>query len=339
MSGESDENKEAPDNHAESETTNQSVDPGPQQPPAIIPPDPPLPPFGGSAAYQEPHERREKTKLVLEVIGGVLLLVYTVFTALQWSQIRWTNRLTDQALKGSGDALSQTLTKMQGQIDAAGRQADRTKDLSDRMKDQADQTQIIAKQAKVSANAAKSAAETAKEALHVSQRAYLVLGIPMIHTTIPRMEIPIDNIGHIASGPVTIITQGAVLTGISTDGGNTMSNGWGEITTVIAPGSGKDNFTIPLSTLDANRVNNGTQFIFAAGTLSYNDGFPNTPIQVVKFCWRSMAVVSTTPGVGTPTPSGQMQMDKCDPDAIIPMMEKWDEHYDPKYKWPTLPPS
>jgi hypothetical protein len=51
-----------------------------------------------------------------------------------------------------------------------------------------------------------------------------------------------------------------------------------------------------------------------------------------------MAVVSATPGVPSPTPSDQMQFDKCDPDAIIPMMEKWDENYNPKYKWPNLPP-
>lgn len=70
---------------------------------------------------------------------------------------------------------------------AAGKQADRTKDLADRMKDQADQTKVlaanlgteatnsgsIAAQAIVQANAAKSAAETARDALQIGNRPWI----------------------------------------------------------------------------------------------------------------------------------------------------------------------
>jgi hypothetical protein len=59
------------------------------------------------------------------------LIVYTVFSVLQWAQIRWTNRLTREALNGSDSALKQTLEKLQSQInqmsrlaDNAGKQAD-----------------------------------------------------------------------------------------------------------------------------------------------------------------------------------------------------------------------
>jgi hypothetical protein len=266
-------------------------------------------------------------QLVLAIVGIIAVVVY----GKQLKEMRHTNDLTRAALEAANQNSLESSKQFQVQLGHFDASMGRTELLAIHAGEQA-------KAGQDAANAARSAADTAKEALHVSQRAYLVLGIPMIHTTIPRMTIPIDNIGHIVTGKVTIISQGAVLTGVSTTTNNAMNNGWGEINMTIAPGSGKDSVNIPLFTLDANRVNNGTQFIFAAGTISYNDGFPGTPIQVVKFCWRSMAVVSATPGVPSPTPSDQMQFDKCDPDAIIPMMEKWDENYNPKYKWPNLPP-
>lgn len=144
MSGEGDENKDTPGNHAESETASQGGSSDPQLPPAIATPNPPPSPDSTPTPKEKTYERRENAKLFLEAIGVVLLLVYTVFTALQWSQIRWTNRQTAQALKGSGDALSQTLIKMQGQIDATGRQADRTKDLADKMEDSVKQATRLA---------------------------------------------------------------------------------------------------------------------------------------------------------------------------------------------------
>jgi hypothetical protein len=118
MSGECDENKDAPSNPAENEAADNNGSSGSQLPPVIATPDPPPPPANPNPANQNSHEWRENTKLVLEVIGVVLLLVYTVFTALQWSQIRWTNRLTREALNGSDEALKQTLGKMQAQVNA-----------------------------------------------------------------------------------------------------------------------------------------------------------------------------------------------------------------------------
>lgn len=94
---------------------------------------------------EKPSKWRENTKLGLEIFGLAVLCAYTVFSCLQWLQIRWTNRLTREALDGSGSALTQTLDKMQGQItqmsrlaDNAKTQADRTKDLADRALTQID---------------------------------------------------------------------------------------------------------------------------------------------------------------------------------------------------------
>jgi hypothetical protein len=76
---------------------------------------------------EKPCKWRENTKLILEIIGLAVLIVYTVFSGLQWAQIRWTNRLTREALNGSNVALQQTLDKMQQQITQMSRMADNTR--------------------------------------------------------------------------------------------------------------------------------------------------------------------------------------------------------------------
>ena len=150
---------------------------------------PPQPTAPQQPATQQPEKWYKDRKFVLECLGFLVLSTYTLFSCLQWLQIRWTNKLTREALDGSNGALTQTLAKMQAQIDetskladatgrqadasrqiaanaatqakatsdlaiAADEQADRTKDLADRMKEQAGY-------AKLSAEAAKSAADTA----------------------------------------------------------------------------------------------------------------------------------------------------------------------------------
>jgi hypothetical protein len=82
------------------------------------PPDTPPPP---SQPNQQPSQWRENTKTALEIFGLLVLCAYTVFSCLQWLQIRWTNRLTREALTHSEDTLTQTLIKMQGQIDVANK--------------------------------------------------------------------------------------------------------------------------------------------------------------------------------------------------------------------------
>jgi hypothetical protein len=102
----------------ESPKTSAPPDSVTQLPPVTTPPNPPQHPDNLDTTNQNSHEWRENAKFVLQVIGIVLLFVYTVFTVLQWAQIRWTNRLTREALIGSDKALNQTLEKMQAQVNA-----------------------------------------------------------------------------------------------------------------------------------------------------------------------------------------------------------------------------
>jgi hypothetical protein len=85
-------------------------------PPIANPPQPPPAPPANPPPDKEPSKWRENTKLCLEIFGLAVLCAYTVFSCLQWLQIRWTNRLTREALDGSNSALQQTLGRMEWQI-------------------------------------------------------------------------------------------------------------------------------------------------------------------------------------------------------------------------------
>lgn len=84
-----------------------------------------------------------------------------------------------EIIEGGGDthdlavAAGKQADRMKDLADRMKDQADRTKDLADRMKDQADQTKTIAGQAVIQANAARSAAGTARESLESVQRAFI----------------------------------------------------------------------------------------------------------------------------------------------------------------------
>jgi hypothetical protein len=137
-----------PENHLQGDrprddapsTTNQEsqaithLEPHTGIPKAEIPPRP----HSYQITYKTEKDWRDRAKFWAEIAGLVFLIAYTVFSCLQWLQIRWTNRLTREALDKSNYSLEQTLAKMQGQTDQmhqlavhAKNQADRTKDIAD----------------------------------------------------------------------------------------------------------------------------------------------------------------------------------------------------------------
>jgi hypothetical protein len=80
-------------------------------------------PSGKNLSSSHEGKWRDNIKLVLEISGLLILLIYTVFSGLQWAQIRLTNRLTKEALGDNSQSLNQTLGKMQLQADAMNRLA------------------------------------------------------------------------------------------------------------------------------------------------------------------------------------------------------------------------
>ena len=105
------------------ESTNESSEPAVSLLLASGPADPPITPDTHNHTAQKTEQWRDNLKLGVEAIGLAALIVYTVFSVLQWAQIRWTNRLTREALNGNDVSLKQTLGKMQLQTDATNRLA------------------------------------------------------------------------------------------------------------------------------------------------------------------------------------------------------------------------
>ena len=108
----------------EHESQNQTPGSRDKLPPIVDSLQPPPSPSAHAPTGDKRYGWRENTKFALEVIGLCVLIAYTVFSCLQWLQIRWTNRLTREALDGNAQSLYQTLNKMQGEIDEIKRLAD-----------------------------------------------------------------------------------------------------------------------------------------------------------------------------------------------------------------------
>jgi hypothetical protein len=159
LEGDRPENKSA--NNPEHEAAIECDNASDKLPPIPALSEPPEVPSSTAAPEYEPSKWRENTKLGLEIAGVLILIVYTVFTAMQWHQIRRTNDLTAQALKDSGDSLGKTLDKMQLQVNATNSLYGEAQKQTAQAAVLAHNSSIQAAQAKVSADAAKSAADTA----------------------------------------------------------------------------------------------------------------------------------------------------------------------------------
>lgn len=179
-------------------------------------------------------------------------------------------------------------------------------------------TQRAAVAAGIGANAAQGAANTAKETLHVSERAYVLVEDPTLDFTLKAISLPLVNSGHIPSGPaisiiheatynVANLTMSAPLD--APDQKSWQHNSWSS----VLPGN-HQSVGIPVPLLDQKLSDQGLQLVMVAGSISYNDGFPETPNQTWKFCFRTVH---------------QITMKKtfiiiCDPDQMIPKLEKAD---------------
>ncbi|MFZ0639501.1 MAG: hypothetical protein WA020_03875 [Candidatus Acidiferrales bacterium] len=154
---------------------------------------------------------------------------------------------------------------------------------------------------KRSADAARSAADTANESLHISERAYLILGIPVDDFQHKRTDIPIINSGHIPSGIAKVVVHEATFrlddpsekilpfTAV-------IERHWREATyqTIpVVPTGNLISVQVDLPALVQDQIASGKQAITIAASVTYNDGFPDTPEQTYLFCDQSSYAQST----------------------------------------------
>lgn len=228
------------------------------------------------------------------------------------------------------EAAGKQADRMKDFADRMKDQTDRTKDLADRMKDQADRTKTIAEQAVVQANAAKDASDTAKKTLHISERAYLMLSIPVDDFSHKRISVPIINVGHVPSGLAKITVHEATFriddpSAKIIPSGNVVEKHWMQYTYQDIPitPTGLIDLEIHLPAVVEDDIKNGRQGMAIAAILTYNDGFPKTPEQTFIFCDASNYRADTK----------LFTMRPCDdPTAMLRTLTTLDEYPKPTYQ-------
>ena len=180
--------------------------------------------------------------------------------------------------------------------------------------------------ARAAANAAKRAADTAKEALHVSDRAYIVTGAPILHLDTDVVETPVSNTGHIPSGRLRAVVHEATLDVVPLAPSRLIhptEQHWKHYDVQPMPPSNGTTYAIntPVQAVVASKINDGHQQIIIAGSITYNDGFPDTPEQTWLFC-----------NVGTYFEKLQkVQWETCDPATYIKQLTTGDHYPNDEY--------
>jgi hypothetical protein len=141
------------------------------------------------------------------------------------------------------------------------------------------------------ADATQRAAKIAQDTLHISERAYIATGSPQIDYAKNLITVPLVNSGHIPSGKVELVSYEATLNP------DKMTEGFTSFEYIVERHKGITHLTsippglppvvsiaFPIPKMSKDRLNNGTQLIMIVGTISYSDGFPNSPIQRSPVC-------------------------------------------------------
>ena len=115
----------------------------------------------------------KRLEILIAGLGCLALIVYTVFSILQWAQIRWTNRLTREALDGNNSSLQQTLGRMSWQIQETHEIAKQTLTQAQQTKRLANNTHDLAGQATIQSSATKRIAGTSQQQLDSSERPWM----------------------------------------------------------------------------------------------------------------------------------------------------------------------
>ena len=134
--------------------------------------------------------------------------------------------------------------------------------------------------------------------MHISERAYLSVGLPYINLDISgQLIVPISNEGRIPSGKVefnfySMIYDPAKQTSSIrfTTIGNPAIQGGG--TDRVPPGR-ELAWAFPIQKLSFSEVQSGNQAVVFAGSMYYNDGFPDSPREEVPVCFETYLDANT----------------------------------------------
>lgn len=268
--------------------------------------------------------RYERATLRWTIIVVVINALTCVFIGLQFYEMR----------TGSADTHDLAV--------AAGKQADRMRDLAESMKDQAERTKDLADQATIQAKASKIAAESAKRAaniaqqtLHLSERAYLIMGVPTNDFDHKRIDIPLINSGHIPSGRTRVVVHEATFALRNPSEriipfNDVVEKHWGERiyqSVPVMPLGNLFSLEVHMPALVPDQLNNGKQAIVIAAKMTYRDGFQDSPEQTAIFCDMSSYSVATK----------LLAMRPCDdPNVVLKAMKVLDGYPSPRNRQNNL---
>jgi hypothetical protein len=249
---------------------NQGGESGSGLPPVVGPPDSPPSPPGQNHSAQRSNNWRANTKLGLEIFGVVLLTAYTVFSCLQWLQIRYTNTLTARALDGSATTLRETLGKMQLQVDATNNWA-------------------------VAANAGLLTVN----GIHVDANLKtLMIGALNIGHLPASGNLAVYEL-TVKRGKDTEYTVGFPI-------GDKLEGHWSEIPFTNVTYASPQLLNTRLPSINAPDYSAGQIGVVASGRISYNDGFPTTPRRTTDFCYISFFDLHTQQQSNAPCDASAM---------------------------------
>jgi hypothetical protein len=235
------------------------------------------------------HESAADSAARHTVFSTGLIAVFTIALAcvgyLQFQEIR------DSGIESSAQ-MDQMIHQYRSQVAQLKRQAGDTHDLAVAAGKQADQATIQAKASKVAAEAAKSAANTAKDALHVSERAILVVGDGTLKDDSKIFSVPLENVGRLPSGPVEVIVHSGTFNVPNSDepikASELIGYHWFKIKVQTIITSEPIHLMVDMPDTSFPNLRSGNQQFMVAGTVSYYDGFPDTPRQSFTFCRRTV---------------------------------------------------
>lgn len=149
------------------------------------------------------------------------------------------------------------------------------------------------RQMQAQSGAARSGASTAKEALEVSERAYVSTGVPYPNWQTKALNIPIENKGHIPSGPIKILVfeSTTITTPHAPDPPSYFTYAcWHRIKLdTLYMGPSLISISVGARYFDPDKVRAGLESFQSVVDISYNDGFPRTPARHWQACQVGIA--------------------------------------------------
>lgn len=229
-------------------------------------------------------------------LTGIAAIIAAVACIGSWYQ-GWVSSKTLKQMKS--DAIDNG-NQFQAQIRHYDDGLGRTGLLAQHAGEQAHQTTVMAQNSgsqaaatQKAAAASQDSANTAKEALHTSQRAYIVLPVaPSPDFGSGNVALTFSNLGHLPSSRVSIrvfeATYENPTPNIPNSPAHRVEAHWRDSTISAVSAASPVTYYVTAPMLTPDRLSTGKQTLEIGGTISYQDGFPDTPTRTERFCFMSI---------------------------------------------------